>query len=250
MYSTLTSLTPGSLNGVLATPSKRDGGTRKIGVLLSNLGTPDGTDYWSVRRYLAEFLSDPRIVELPRALWLPMLHTIVLSLRPAAKRKVYRTIWNEDLNESPLKTTTRRQAIKLQDSLDKQSIAGHSKLIVAWGMRYGNPSIESAVEQLSQQGCEQIVLVPLYPQYSFTTTASTCDKLYDVMKKTPKQLNVRVAQPYYDDHTYIDALARSVESRLDELDLDPEVIVASFHGIPQRNVANGDPYYLHCQRTG
>lgn len=250
MYSLMTSLTPGSPSAVLDHRPERAGEGRKTGIILSNLGTPDGTDYRSVRRYLAEFLSDPRVVELPRALWLPILHGMVLSLRPGPKGRVYRTIWNKELNESPLKTVTRRQAFRLQGLLDAKAIAGNAKVIVDWGMRYGNPSIASAVERLSEQGCEQILMVPLYPQYSATTTASACDALFKVITRMRHQPSVRIARPYYDHPLYIAALARSVKSRLSELDFVPDVVVASFHGIPQRNVSKGDPYYFHCLRTG
>ena len=250
MYSTFASPGIGRVNATLDPPPQPDVSARKIGVLLSNLGTPDGTDYWSVRRYLAEFLSDSRVIELPRALWLPLLHGVVLSLRPKRKGHDYRAVWNNDTDESPLKTITRSQAHKLRQRLDAKATEGGVEVVVEWGMRYGNPSIEAAVQRLLEQGCDRILLVPLYPQYSATTTATACDKLFDVMKRMRRQPSLRVAPPYYEDPTYIAEIARSISHRVAKLDFKPEVIIASFHGIPQRNVAKGDPYYEQCQRTG
>ena len=249
MYSTFASPGIGRVNATLDPPPQPDVSARKIGVLLSNLGTPDGTDYWSVRRYLAEFLSDPRVIELPRVLWLPLLHSVVLSLRPKRKGHDYRAIWNNDADESPLKTITRSQSHMLKQQLDARSPGGVD-IVVDWGMRYGNPSMEAAIQRLSEQGCDRILMVPLYPQYSATTTATACDKVFDVMKRMRRQPSLRVAPAYYDDPTYIAEITRSIKTRVANLDFKPEVIIASFHGIPQRNIAQGDPYYEQCQRTG
>lgn len=220
----------------------------KVGILLSNLGTPDGTDYRSVRRYLAEFLSDQRVIELPKLVWQPILQGVVLLRRPAVKGKDYARIWNRELDESPLKTVTRNQATKLASWATE--IFGEESVAVDWGMRYGNPSIEGAVARLTSQGCDRILMFPLYPQYSATTTATANDKLFEVLRGMRNQPAVRVVPSYFDEPSYIEALARSVRTTLKTLAEEPEVIVASFHGIPQRNIALGDPYYEQCQHTG
>lgn len=205
----------------------------KIGVLLSNLGTPDGTDYWSVRRYLAEFLSDRRVIEAPRLLWLFILNALILTARPQRKGKDYATIWNRDRNESPLKTITRSQAEKLQQSIRDGLLAdSKSNVVVDWGMRYGNPSLKAATERLVARGCERILFVPLYPQYSAATSATACDKLFDVLASMRHQPALRVAAPYYDEDAYIDAVAASLTERLSSAGVEPDVIVASFHGMP------------------
>jgi ferrochelatase len=227
-----------------ATPVTRG----KVGILLSNLGTPDGTDYRSVRRYLAEFLSDQRVIELPKLVWQPILQGVVLLRRPAVKGKDYERIWNHDLDESPLKTVTRNQATKLASWAAE--IFGEDRVAVDWGMRYDNPSIEDAVVRLMSQGCERLLMFPLYPQYSATTTATANDRLFEVLRGLRNQPAVRVVPAYFDEPAYIEALARSVRTTLERLAEEPEVIVASFHGIPQRNIALGDPYYEQCQHTG
>jgi protoporphyrin/coproporphyrin ferrochelatase len=195
MYSTIASPGLGLVNATRVPPPRPCVSGKKIGVLLSNLGTPDGTDYWSVRRYLAEFLSDPRVIELPRALWLPLLHGVVLLLRPKRKGHDYRAIWNNDADESPLKTITRSQAHVLQQRLDARATVGGGDVVVEWGMRYGNPSLEAAVQRLLKQGCDRILMVPLYPQYSATTTATACDKLFDAVKRMRCQPSLRVTPP-------------------------------------------------------
>jgi protoporphyrin/coproporphyrin ferrochelatase len=221
-----------------------------VGVLLSNLGTPDGTDYWSVRRYLADFLSDRRVIEAPRLLWLFILNALILTTRPQRKGKDYAAIWNRDRNESPLKTITRSQAEKLQQSI-RDGLLGdtQSDVIVDWGMRYGNPSLEAAIERLVAKGCERILFVPLYPQYSAATSATACDKLFDVLASVRNQPALRVAAPYYNDETYVDAIAGSLTERLFSVGFEPDVIVASFHGMPLSTHVAGDPYYVQCHRT-
>jgi ferrochelatase len=223
----------------------------KIGVLLSNLGTPDATDYWSVRRYLAEFLSDRRVIEMSRFIWLPILHGLVLTTRPARKGKDYQTIWNVERDESPLKTITRAQAENLQASIEA-GLLGQSRaeVVVEWGMRYGNPSLKSALESLVHQGCDRLLLVPLYPQYSSATNATACDKVFQALAKMRRQPSIRVAPPYFDDPVYIEEIAQSVADRLAMLDFEPEVILASFHGMPKASYGKGDPYFEHCLRTG
>jgi protoporphyrin/coproporphyrin ferrochelatase len=225
--------------------------SRKVGVLLSNLGTPDGTDYWSVRRYLSEFLSDRRVIEIPRLLWFFILHGLILVTRPARKGKDYEAIWNRERNESPLKTYTRAQAEKLQASITR-GLLGESpaEVIVDWGMRYGNPSLASAIDRLTQRGCDRILFVPLYPQYSAASSATACDKVFATLASLRHQPALRVAAPYYDDPEYIEAIARSVESRLADLSFEPEVILASFHGMPAATASKGDPYFVQCRQTG
>nr|CAD6408453.1 ferrochelatase [Rhizobium sp. Q54] len=217
----------------------------KVGVLLVNLGTPDGTDYWSMRRYLAEFLSDRRVIEWSRLYWYPILHGIVLSKRPQKVGKAYEEIWNKDLNESYLRTYTRSQG-----ELMAERLKDLPNVVVDWAMRYGKPSIASRIDALHAQGCEKILLFPLYPQYSASTTATVNDKAFEHLMKMRWQPAVRTVPPYHDDPTYIEALAVSVEKALAQVDWEPEVLVASFHGIPQSYFKQGDPYHCHCQKTG
>ncbi|MDB5648801.1 MAG: ferrochelatase [Hyphomicrobiales bacterium] len=221
----------------------------RIGVLIVNLGTPDATDYWSMRRYLKEFLSDRRVIEVPRAIWWPVLNLIILSVRPGRKGRDYDTIWNKERNEGPLKTITRAQAEKLAEFVAGGSLGDPSRITVDWAMRYGNPSMASRIEALQKQGCERILLVPLYPQYAAATTATVCDKAFDALKKMRWQPILRVAPPWHDDATYIDALAQSIEQGLAKLDFEPEVILASYHGVPREYLDKGDPYHCHCMKT-
>ena len=224
---------------------------RRIGLLLSNLGTPDATDYWSMRRYLAEFLADRRVIETPRLIWWLILNGIILTVRPGRKGKDYDTIWNRELNESPLKTITRNQATALQRSVGAGLLGpGGRDVMVDWGMRYGNPSMRSALDRLQKAGCDRILLVPLYPQYAAATTATACDKTFEALMTMRWQPALRVAPPYHDDPVYIDAVARSIEEHLAGLDFDPEVILASFHGVPKSYLLKGDPYHCQCVKTG
>jgi protoporphyrin/coproporphyrin ferrochelatase len=216
-----------------------------IGVLLVNLGTPDATDYWSMRRYLKEFLSDRRVIEENRIKWWLILNLIVLTVRPRRKGRDYDKIWNRERDESPLKTITRAQADRLAASLAQS----HPKIIVDWAMRYGNPSIRSRLAALQAQGCERILLVPLYPQYSAATTATVCDETFDALKRMRWQPALRVAPPYHDDPVYIEAVAASLEAELARLPFTPEVVIASFHGVPKDYLLKGDPYHCHCVKT-
>lgn len=216
----------------------------KVGVLLLNLGTPDATDYWSMRRYLKEFLSDTRVIEEPRWKWWPILNLVILTVRPGRKGKDYATIWNTERNEGPLKTITRNQAEALALRL-----AGHPDVIVDWAMRYANPTTESRIAALQKAGCERILLVPLYPQYAAATTATACDQAFRALMKMRWQPFVRVAPAYHDDPAYIDALARSMQKSLAGLDFEPERIIATFHGMPQKYLEAGDPYHCQCQKT-
>ena len=223
---------------------------RRIGVLLTNLGTPDATDYWSMRRYLGEFLSDRRVIEVPRALWFLILNGVILTTRPRRKGKDYDTIWNRELDESPLKTITRSQVEKLRAAIASGLLGpSGSAVAVGWGMRYGNPSIRSALDDLVAEGCDRILLVPLYPQYAAATTATACDKTFEALMTMRWQPSLRVAPPYADDPVYIDALAASIRSGLAGLDFEPEVIIASFHGVPKDYLLKGDPYHCQCAKT-
>ena len=225
-------------------PDVRSGG---VGVLIVNLGTPEATDYWSMRRYLKEFLSDRRVIETPRWLWWPILNLIILTKRPGPKGKDYDSIWNKERNEGPLKTITSSQARKLGALLGNGPSA--RPLVVDWAMRYGKPSIASRLSALQAAGCDRILLVPLYPQYCAATSATVCDKAFDALKAMRWQPTLRVAAPYYDDPAYIEALAASTRASLAKLDFEPELLLASFHGIPQAYFDKGDPYYCHCAKT-
>jgi ferrochelatase len=216
----------------------------RIGVLLVNLGTPDATDYWSMRRYLKEFLSDRRVIEVNRVLWWFLLNVVILTVRPRRRGRDYEKIWNRARNESPLMTITRAQAEKLAVAL-----ASHPDVVVDWAMRYGNPPIATRLEALVAQGCERILLVPLYPQYAAATTATVCDEAFRALMRMRRQPTLRVAAPYYDDPDYIAAVANSIEAGLARLPFRPEVILASFHGIPQEYFNKGDPYHCHCAKT-
>jgi len=217
----------------------------RIGVLLVNLGTPDATDYGSMRRYLKEFLSDRRVIEENRLKWWLVLNLIILTVRPGRKGRDYDKIWNKQRDESPLKTITRSQSDKLEEIADKLD----RRIRVDWAMRYGNPSIRSRLEALADQNCERILLVPLYPQYAAATTATVCDEAFRALAKMRFQPSLRVAAPYYAEPVYIDALASSLNGELGKLKFKPEVILASYHGVPEDYVAKGDPYAQQCAET-
>jgi ferrochelatase len=217
----------------------------KIGVLLVNLGTPDAADPVSVRRYLKEFLSDPRVIEDQGLLWQLVLNGFVLRFRPRRKARDYQKIWNRERNESPIKTITRSQAEKLASTLEPLE---HG-IAVDWAMRYGNPSIGSRITHLLAQGCERLLVIPLYPQYCAATTATACDEVFRALAPRRHQPALRVAAPYYNDAIYIEALASSTSAELGRLTFKPEVILASFHGVPKAYVESGDPYYAHCAET-
>jgi protoporphyrin/coproporphyrin ferrochelatase len=216
----------------------------RVGVLLVNLGTPDSADARGVRVYLKEFLSDPRVIEDQGLKWKLLLNGIILRIRPRRKARDYLKIWNTEKNESPLKTITRAQAEKLA-----ADIADHDHVVVDWAMRYGNPSMQSRIEALTVQGCDRLLVVPLYPQYSAATSATVCDEAFRVLAGMRAQPTLRVSPPYYDDPDYIEALAVSIKSHLATLPFAPELIVASFHGMPQKYVDQGDPYQAQCVAT-
>jgi protoporphyrin/coproporphyrin ferrochelatase len=219
------------------------GGT--IGVLIVNLGTPDAADARSVRRYLKEFLSDRRVIEDNSLLWKLVLHGIILTIRPRIKASDYEKIWNREDDESPLKTITRAQSGKLGKAL---ASAG-AKLVVDWAMRYGNPSIASRLAALAKAGCERILVVPLYPQYAAATTATVCDEVFRCLARMRWQPTIRIAPPYFDEPVYIEALAQTMKGTLIRLGFEPEIILASYHGLPKDYFLKGDPYYCHCAKT-
>ena len=216
----------------------------RIGALIVNLGTPEGTDYWSIRRYLGEFLSDRRVIETPRALWAPILQVILLR-RPRVKGRDYEAIWNRERNESPLKTITRSQSEQLGLALRDLN----NEVVVDWAMRYGAPPIRERLEALQAAGCDRILVIPLYPQYCAASTATVADKAFEALASMRWQPAARIAAPYYDDPVYIGALARSLRASLGRLDFEPEAVLASFHGIPQAYADKGDPYARQCAET-
>jgi ferrochelatase len=213
---------------------------RKIGVLLVNLGTPDAPETGAVRRYLAEFLSDPRVIEIPRAVWKPILHGVVLRTRPAKSAHAYAQVWTEE--GSPLAAITKRQAAKLQERLGDAAL-------VNWGMRYGKPSILERLRALKDAGCERILLAPLYPQYCAATTATANDLAFATLASMRWQPALRTLPPYHDAFDYIEALQRDIEQQLGQLDFAPQRLLLSFHGMPERTLRKGDPYHCHCRKT-
>lgn len=218
--------------------------TGKIGVLLINLGTPEATDYRSMRRYLKQFLSDKRVVEATGPIWWLVLNGIILRRRPKSSGRAYDLIWNYDLDESPLKTVTRAQS----DALS-QIFADTGNLVVDWAMRYGNPSIDDVIKRLADQGCSRILLFPLYPQYSGATTGTAMDNVFDALKRMRHQPTIRAVAPYYNHPAHIKALADSIRAHHATLDWTPEVTIASLHGLPVDFIKKGDPYKDHCETT-
>jgi ferrochelatase len=218
----------------------------KIGLLVANLGTPDGTDYWSMRRYLSEFLSDHRVVDIARWKWQPLLQLIILTRRPFTSGANYKTIWNTEADESPLMTITKQQVTKLRAAVSARYGA---EVVVDFCMRYGNPSTQSVVDRMVEQGCEKILFLPLYPQYAGPTSATANDQFFRALMKQNRQPAARIAPEYFDRPSYIEALAASVERVYATLDRKPDVLVASYHGMPQRYLMEGDPYHCQCQKT-
>jgi ferrochelatase len=219
--------------------------TSGIGVLLVNLGTPDAAEPKAIRRYLHEFLSDPRVIEKDTLLWKLVLNGVILPIRSRRKARDYQKIWNKEKNESPLKTITRSQAEKLAGILEP--LGKH--VIVDWAMRYANPSIASRLEALMARGCDRILVMPLYPQYAAPTTATVADEVFRFLMRQRRQPALRIMAAYYDDPYYIEVLASSLKAELKALPFAPDVIVASFHGMPAEYVRKGDPYESQCRRT-
>lgn len=217
----------------------------RIGILLVNLGTPETTGYWNVRRYLSEFLSDKRVIDYPAWAWQPLLQGIILSIRPQKTGEAYQRIWNTELNESPLRTYTRQQAHRLQARMDEST----ETILVDWAMRYGSPPISERLYALKAAGCDRVLVMPLYPQYSAATTATVNDCVFDALKGMRWQPALRTLPAFYDDPDYIAALADSMTEHLDALDWTPEIILASYHGLPLRYFKAGDPYHCQCAKT-
>lgn len=215
----------------------------RVGVLLINLGTPDGYDVKSMRRYLGEFLSDPRVIEAPKWIWWPILHGIILNTRPKKSGEAYAKIWMEETNESPLRHYTRAQAEAVGPRLAADGIA------VEWAMRYGNPSVAAGIDALIEKGCTRILLAALYPQYSAATTASAYDKAFAHLESLRWQPAVRTLPSFHDEPGYIAALADSVRAQIADKP-EPDVLLVSFHGLPRENLDKGDPYHCFCQKTG
>ena len=215
----------------------------KTGVLLINLGTPDSTNWWDIRRYLKEFLSDTRVIEVNPVLWQIILNLFILNFRPSKTAHAYKKIWLKEANESPLRYYTRNQAEKLQQELVGENI------IVNFAMRYGNPSIKSKLNELKKNGCENIIILPLYPQYAAATTATVCDEVYRTLMKMRWQPSLQIVPHYESEPLYVSALVKSIEKKIETISWKPDLIIASYHGIPKKYFDKGDPYHCYCHKT-
>ncbi len=215
----------------------------KTGVLLINLGTPDSTNWWDIRKYLREFLSDRRVIEVNPFVWQIILNLFILTFRPSKTAKAYKEIWMKDVNKSPLRFYTEIQSNKLGEKIKSE------KIIVDFAMRYGNPSIKSKIEAMQNKGCEKLIIFPLYPQYASPTTATVCDEVFRVLMKMRWQPAIQIVPHYESEPLYISALVKSINKKLSEIDWTPDLIVASYHGIPQKYFEKGDPYHCYCQKT-
>ncbi len=218
----------------------------RVGVLLANLGTPDNFDYWSMRRYLNEFLSDKRVIDYSPWIWQPLLQLIILSKRPFSSGEAYKSIWNHDKGESPLMTITKDQTTKITEMMNARY---GDQVMVDFCMRYGNPSTKSKVQQMVAAGCHKILFFPLYPHYAGATSATANDQFFRALMDEKWQPSTRTVGPYYDHPLYIDALARSIETAYAKLDDRPDILVCSYHGVPKRYLLEGDPYHCQCQKT-
>ena len=215
----------------------------KTGVLIVNLGTPDSTGWWDVRKYLKEFLSDRRVIEVNPFIWKIILNLFILTFRPSKSAHAYKKIWLKETNESPLLYFTKRQAEKLRKKI------GNKDIIVEFAMRYGNPSIKSKIANLKYSGCENLIILPLYPQYAAATTATVCDEVYRTLMGMRWQPSLQII-PHYESHPlYIDSLIKSIEKKLQNISWVPDLIISSYHGIPQKYFDKGDPYQCYCQKT-
>ena len=219
---------------------------KKVGVLIANLGTPDGYDYWSMRRYLNEFLSDRRVIDYPAWKWQPLLQLIILTKRPFSSGAAYKSIWNEVEGESPLMTITKKQTAKLKTALAKQY---GDDVMVDFCMRYGNPSTKSKTRAMVEAGCDKILFFPLYPQYAGATTATANEAFFQALTTEKWQPAVRTVPAYFDQPEYIAALAQSVETAYAKLETKPDHLIVSYHGMPKRYLTEGDPYHCQCQKT-
>ena len=215
----------------------------KKGILLINLGTPDSTGWWDIRKYLKEFLSDKRVIEVNPVIWQVILNLFILTLRPSKTAHAYKKIWRKESNESPLLYFTRRQAEELKDKLETD------KVMVDYAMRYGNPSIKSRLNLLRENGCENIIILPLYPQYAAATTATVCDEVYRSLMRMRWQPSLQIIPHYESDPLYIDALVKSIEKKIKEINWKPDLIISSYHGIPKSYFSKGDPYHCYCHKT-
>ncbi|MGY6634355.1 MAG: ferrochelatase [Alkalilacustris sp.] len=218
----------------------------KVGILIANLGTPDNYDYWSMRRYLNEFLSDRRVIDYSPWLWQPILQLVVLTKRPFSSGANYKSIWNEDKGESPLMTITKEQVAAIRTQMHAQY---GDRVMVDFCMRYGNPSTPSKVKAMVAAGCEKVLFFPLYPQYAGATTATANDQFFRALQAEKWQPSVRTVAPYFEHPAYSEALAQSVERAWAAAEEPPEVLVASYHGVPKRYLMEGDPYHCQCQKT-
>ena len=218
----------------------------KVGVLLANLGTPDDYSYWPMRRYLNEFLSDKRVIDYPAWKWQPILQAIILSKRPFSSGAAYKSIWNHDKGESPLMTITKDQTAKM--AAEMQARHG-DRVMVDFCMRYGNPSTKSKVRAMVEAGCDKILFVPLYPQYAGATSATANDQFFRALMEEAWQPSVRTLPAYFNHPSYVDALAQSVERAYAAMETKPDILVASYHGMPERYLMQGDPYHCQCQKT-
>ena len=215
----------------------------KTGVLLVNLGTPDSTSWWDVRKYLKEFLSDKRVIEVNFFLWQIILNLFILTFRPSKTAKAYKEIWMKKENMSPLRYYTEMQTKKLKEKMKNE------KIIIDYAMRYGNPSIKNIIENLQKNGCEELIILPLYPQYAAATTATVCDEVYRSLMKMRWQPSLQIIPHYESEPLYINALVKSINKKISELSWKPDLIVASYHGIPKKYFDKGDPYHCYCQKT-
>ncbi len=218
----------------------------KVGILIANLGTPDNYDYWSMRRYLGEFLSDRRVIDYSPWIWQPLLQLVILSKRPFSSGAAYKSIWNEEQGESPLMTITKAQVEKIRTQMHERY---GDQVLVDFCMRYGNPSTKSKVRIMAERGCRRILFFPLYPQYAGATTATANDQFFRALMDEKWQPPVRTVPAYFGREDYIDALAQSVERSYGAMDTKPDVLVCSYHGVPQRYLMEGDPYHCQCQKT-
>ena len=215
----------------------------KTGVLIINLGTPDSTSWLDIRKYLKEFLSDRRVIEVNPLIWQIILHLFILTFRPSKTAKAYKEIWMKNENISPLLYYTQKQNEKISKSIKKEN------LLIDFAMRYGNPSIKSKIYKLHEQGCENLVILPLYPQYAAATTATVCDEVYRTLMKMRWQPSLKIIPHYESDPLYIDALVKSINKKISEINWKPDLIIASYHGIPKKYFDKGDPYHCYCHKT-
>ena len=215
----------------------------KTGVLLVNLGTPDSTGWLDIRKYLKEFLSDKRVIEVNFFLWQIILNLFILTFRPSKTAKAYKEIWMKKENMSPLRYYTEMQTKKLKEKMKNE------KIIIDHAMRYGNPSIKNTIVNLQKNGCEELIVLPLYPQYAAATTATVCDEVYRSLMKMRWQPSLQIIPHYESEPIYIDALVKSINKKISELNWKPDLIVASYHGIPKKYFDKGDPYHCYCQKT-